>query len=134
MSGERFSPIRFSLTGADSNFGVLAAKHVRRAAKRKTLFIIACCGRRLLSDGPCQPRGDVREKDQTRQHFRQTRAVGALFLSMTIEYSQAVYALLFGEVRGISSTDLAPVAAVSAISVALAALLSLPASAEFHIL
>jgi hypothetical protein len=36
------SPIRFSLTGADSNFGVLAAKHVRRAANRKTLFIIAC--------------------------------------------------------------------------------------------
>ncbi len=70
--------------------------------------------------------GDVREKDQTRQHFPQTRAVGALFLSMTTEYSQAVYALLFGEVRGISSTDLAPVAAVSAISVALAALLYRP--------
>jgi hypothetical protein len=42
LSGERFSPIRFSLTGADSNFGVLAAKHVRRAAKRKTLFIPTC--------------------------------------------------------------------------------------------
>jgi hypothetical protein len=42
LSGERFSPIRFSLTGADSNFGILAEKHVRRAAKRKTLFIITC--------------------------------------------------------------------------------------------
>jgi hypothetical protein len=40
--GERFSPIRFSLTGADSNLGVLAEKPVRRAANRKTLFIIAC--------------------------------------------------------------------------------------------
>ncbi len=41
IAGERFSPIRFSLTDADSNLGLLAEKHVRRAANRKTLFIIA---------------------------------------------------------------------------------------------
>ncbi|MGF6805068.1 ABC-type Mn2+/Zn2+ transport system permease subunit [Paraburkholderia sp. Clong3] len=45
---------------------------------------------------------------------------GALFLSMTSEYSQAVYALLFGEVLGVSNTDLAPVAAISGFSIAVA--------------
>jgi zinc/manganese transport system permease protein len=44
--------------------------------------------------------------------------LGALFLSMTSEYSQAVYALLFGEVLGISDSDVAPVIAVSAVSIA----------------
>jgi zinc/manganese transport system permease protein len=52
--------------------------------------------------------------------------LGALFLSMTTEYSQAVYALLFGQVLGVSSADLAPVVMVSAISVVLAALLYRP--------
>jgi len=52
--------------------------------------------------------------------------LGALFLSMTTEYSQAVNALLFGEVLGVSGADLAPVATVSAISVALTALLYRP--------
>ena len=52
--------------------------------------------------------------------------LGALFLSMTTEYSQAVYALLFGQVLGVSNADLGPIAAVSAISIALMAMLYRP--------
>jgi zinc/manganese transport system permease protein len=52
--------------------------------------------------------------------------LGALFLSMTSEYSQEVYSLLFGEVLGISNSDLAPVATISAISIAFTALLFRP--------
>ena len=52
--------------------------------------------------------------------------LGALFLSMTSEYSQAVYALLFGEVLGVSNTDLAPVAVISGFSIAVTAVLFRP--------
>ncbi len=52
--------------------------------------------------------------------------LGALFLSMSSEYSQAVYALLFGEALGVSNSDLAPVAAISAVAVALTAALFRP--------
>ena len=52
--------------------------------------------------------------------------LGALFLSMSSEYSQETYALLFGEVLGVSSSDLAPVAAISAVSIALTVLLFRP--------
>jgi zinc/manganese transport system permease protein len=52
--------------------------------------------------------------------------LGALFLSRTTEYFQAVYSLLFGEVLGVSDADLAPVAALSAVSIALVALLFRP--------
>jgi zinc/manganese transport system permease protein len=45
--------------------------------------------------------------------------LGALFLSRTTEYFQAIYALLFGEVLGVADADLGPVAALSAISVVL---------------
>jgi zinc/manganese transport system permease protein len=45
--------------------------------------------------------------------------MGTLFLSMTSEYSQAVYSLLFGEVLGISNSEILPVAIVSVISVAI---------------
>src|SRR5262249_53557338 len=38
--GARFSPTRFSLTGAASGFSGRPRTPVRRAAKRKTLFII----------------------------------------------------------------------------------------------
>jgi zinc/manganese transport system permease protein len=51
---------------------------------------------------------------------------GALFLSMTNEYSQEVYALLFGEVLGISNSDLAPIAAIGAFSIAVMAALFRP--------
>lgn len=52
--------------------------------------------------------------------------LGALLLSMTSEYSQEVYSLLFGEVLGVSNSDLAPVAVISAISIALTTLLFRP--------
>ncbi len=52
--------------------------------------------------------------------------LGALFLSMTSEYSQEVYSLLFGEVLGISTGDVAPIAAVSALSIAITAMLFRP--------
>jgi len=52
--------------------------------------------------------------------------LGALFLSMTSEYSQEVYALLFGEVLGVSNSDLAPVAAISAFSIVVTAALFRP--------
>ena len=52
--------------------------------------------------------------------------LGALFLSRTTEYFQAVYALLFGEVLGVSSEDLGPVVALSAISIALMVMLFRP--------
>ncbi len=52
--------------------------------------------------------------------------LGALFLSMSNEYSQATYALLFGEVLGVSSLEIVPVAVVSAVSLALTALLFRP--------
>lgn len=52
--------------------------------------------------------------------------LGALFLSMSTEYSQATYALLFGEVLGVSRSDLAPVAAISTVSIALTVVLFRP--------
>lgn len=52
--------------------------------------------------------------------------LGALFLSRTTEYFQAVYALLFGQVLGVSNADLGPVAALSAVSVALILILFRP--------
>jgi zinc/manganese transport system permease protein len=45
-------------------------------------------------------------------------ALGTLFLSMTREYSQGVYALLFGEVLGVSTDQVLPVAVVSVIAIA----------------
>jgi len=52
--------------------------------------------------------------------------LGALFLSMSTEYSQATYALLFGQVLGVSSSDLGPVAAISVVSIVLIAVLFRP--------
>jgi zinc/manganese transport system permease protein len=52
--------------------------------------------------------------------------LGALFLSWTTEYFQAVYALLFGEVLGVSNQDLEPVAILSTVSIALIVMLFRP--------
>jgi zinc/manganese transport system permease protein len=43
--------------------------------------------------------------------------LGALFLSLSSEYEPAVYSLLFGEVLGISTNELAPTAALGAVCV-----------------
>jgi len=52
--------------------------------------------------------------------------LGALFLSRTTEYFQAVYALLFGEVLGVGTAELVPLVALSVISVALIVVLFRP--------
>ncbi len=52
--------------------------------------------------------------------------LGALFLSMSSEYSQATFALLFGEVLGVSRSELAPVPALSAVGMGLTAMLFRP--------
>ncbi|HXW58914.1 MAG TPA: metal ABC transporter permease [Solirubrobacteraceae bacterium] len=52
--------------------------------------------------------------------------LGALFLSLSSEYEPAVYSLLFGEVLGISSNELAPTASLAAVCVLVVALLYRP--------
>ncbi len=52
--------------------------------------------------------------------------LGALFLSMTNAYSQAVYALLFGEVLGVGAGDIGPIAAISALCIAITVVLFRP--------
>jgi zinc/manganese transport system permease protein len=44
-------------------------------------------------------------------------ALGAAFLSRTTEYEPQIYSLLFGEVLGVSSTELLPVAVIGAVCV-----------------
>jgi len=52
--------------------------------------------------------------------------LGTLFLSLSSQYSQAVYALLFGEVLGIGSGEVAPVAIISLAVIAATVLLFRP--------
>jgi zinc/manganese transport system permease protein len=52
--------------------------------------------------------------------------LGALFLSMTVEYAPEIYSLLFGEVLGISTTELTPTIALAVASVLAIALLYRP--------
>lgn len=52
--------------------------------------------------------------------------LGALFLSLSSEYEPAIFSLLFGEVLGISSSELVPTAALAAVCVLAVALLYRP--------
>jgi zinc/manganese transport system permease protein len=52
--------------------------------------------------------------------------LGALFLSLSVEYEPAVYSLLFGEVLGISPTEVAPTIGLAAACLAAVALLFRP--------
>lgn len=52
--------------------------------------------------------------------------LGALFLSRTVEYAPEIYSLLFGEVLGISTTDLIPTIVLAAVSVLAIGLLYRP--------
>lgn len=52
--------------------------------------------------------------------------LGALFLSFSEEYAPAVYSLLFGEVLGISSNDIAPTAILGLLCIAAVAVLYRP--------
>ena len=53
-------------------------------------------------------------------------ALGAAFLSRTTQYEPEIYSLLFGEVLGVSSTELLPVAVLGAVCVAAVGLLYRP--------
>jgi len=53
-------------------------------------------------------------------------ALGALFLSFTVEYAPEIYSLLFGEVLGISTNELVPTIVLAAICLAVLALLYRP--------
>ena len=53
-------------------------------------------------------------------------ALGAAFLSRTTEYAPQIYSLLFGEVLGVSSTELLPVAALGAVCIAAIAVMYRP--------
>jgi zinc/manganese transport system permease protein len=44
--------------------------------------------------------------------------LGALFLSMSVQYGPEIYALLFGEIFGVGSAQVVPVAVLGAVSVA----------------
>ena len=52
--------------------------------------------------------------------------LGTLFLSLTSEYAQGVYALLFGDVLGVSAADLPPLAISGAVCIAAILLLFRP--------
>src|SRR5271163_4057799 len=53
-------------------------------------------------------------------------ALGAAFLSHTTEYAPEIFALLFGEVLGVSVTEILPVAALALVCLAAVALLYRP--------
>src|SRR5580704_6817410 len=53
-------------------------------------------------------------------------ALGAAFLSRTTEYEPEIYSLLFGEILGVSTTELLPVSVLGAACVAAIALLYRP--------
>jgi zinc/manganese transport system permease protein len=53
-------------------------------------------------------------------------ALGAAFLSRTTEYEPQIYSLLFGEVLGVSTTELLPAAALGAACIAAVAVLYRP--------
>jgi zinc/manganese transport system permease protein len=44
--------------------------------------------------------------------------LGSLFLSMTTEYAPQIYSLLFGEVLGVSSSELVPIALIGVVAIA----------------
>jgi zinc/manganese transport system permease protein len=52
--------------------------------------------------------------------------LGALFLSMSTEYSSEVYSLLFGQILGVSSVEIVPVAVLGGLSIAAVAVLFRP--------
>jgi zinc/manganese transport system permease protein len=52
--------------------------------------------------------------------------LGALFVKLSVEYAPEIYSLLFGEVLGISSTELAPTAALAVLCIAAVILLYRP--------
>jgi zinc/manganese transport system permease protein len=52
--------------------------------------------------------------------------LGALFLSFSVQYAPEIYSLLFGEVLGVSTTEIAPVAILAVVSIGAILLLYRP--------
>jgi zinc/manganese transport system permease protein len=52
--------------------------------------------------------------------------LGAMFLSLSVEYASQIYSLLFGEVLGVARSDLLPIAGLSLVTLAVVALLFRP--------
>lgn len=52
--------------------------------------------------------------------------LGAMFLSLSVEYSSEVYSLLFGEVLGVARDELLPIAGLSLVTLAAVAILYRP--------
>ena len=52
--------------------------------------------------------------------------LGSLFLSMTTEYAPQIYSLLFGEVLGVSSSELVPIALIGVVAIAAVLLMYRP--------
>jgi zinc/manganese transport system permease protein len=52
--------------------------------------------------------------------------LGSLFLSMTTEYAPVIFSLLFGEVLGVSTSELAPIAVIGVVCIAAVLLLYRP--------
>lgn len=52
--------------------------------------------------------------------------LGAMFLSLSVEYSSEIYSLLFGEVLGVARDELLPIAGLSLVTLASVALLYRP--------
>jgi zinc/manganese transport system permease protein len=52
--------------------------------------------------------------------------LGALFLSFSVQYAPEIYSLLFGEVLGVSATEIAPVAILAVVSIGAILLLYRP--------
>jgi zinc/manganese transport system permease protein len=52
--------------------------------------------------------------------------LGALFLSFSVQYAPEIYSLLFGEVLGVSATEIAPVAILAAVCIGAILLLYRP--------
>jgi zinc/manganese transport system permease protein len=86
------------------------------------LLVFSGLGVAAISQLARRPRRDL----ATAMSLVMLLGLGALFLSRTTEYFQAVYALLFGEVLGVSSAEIGPVALLGVVSVALIVILFRP--------
>jgi zinc/manganese transport system permease protein len=86
--------------------------------------LVAFAGLGVLGIGQLERWG--RREVATALWLAASLALGSLFLSMTRQYSQQVYALLFGEVLGVSEGAMVSVAALSVVATAAMAILFRP--------
>ncbi|MEJ2623940.1 MAG: metal ABC transporter permease [Pseudolabrys sp.] len=105
-----------------SAFPGAAAAHVLGFGDFAGLGIFALFGVFSISELGRRTRHDV----ATALSLVMLVGIGALFLSMTREYAQEVYSLLFGQVLGVPSAALLPIAALGAVAVAVTLILFRP--------